>query len=159
MKLFLSPPLIDMADQRPAQTAKMSKRFRKSLKKLFRRGSQSTPPSRSNSPPAVAVDLLPPPDLAPTISNDPKEAAKLRAKYTDFRVLVIGRANAGKTTLLKRVCNSKEDPVYNKVRYPLRLIPYAHHPVTGRLTRPRRCQILAHFSNQVVDFDAIARGP
>ena len=31
---------------------------------------------------------------------DPYE---LRAKYTRFRILVIGRANAGKTTLLQRV--------------------------------------------------------
>ena len=34
----------------------------------------------------------------------------LRAKYTHFRILVIGRANAGKTTLLQRVCNTAEDP-------------------------------------------------
>ena len=34
----------------------------------------------------------------------------LRAKYTRFRILVIGRANAGKTTLLKRVCNTTEEP-------------------------------------------------
>ena len=34
----------------------------------------------------------------------------LRAKYTHFRILVIGRANAGKTTLLQRVCNTIEDP-------------------------------------------------
>ena len=33
-----------------------------------------------------------------------------RQKYTHFRILVIGRANAGKTTLLKRVCNTTEDP-------------------------------------------------
>ena len=38
---------------------------------------------------------------------DPYE---LREKYTHFRILVIGRANAGKTTLLKRVCNTTEDP-------------------------------------------------
>ncbi|KAF8344660.1 hypothetical protein F5887DRAFT_886018 [Amanita rubescens] len=69
---------------------------------------------------------------------DPVEAAKLRAKYTHFRILVIGRANAGKTTLLKRVCNTKEDPVYSKVRYPLPLIPWHyHHPFTDRLTHPR----------------------
>ncbi|THU75117.1 hypothetical protein K435DRAFT_588535, partial [Dendrothele bispora CBS 962.96] len=37
-------------------------------------------------------------------------ALKLRQKYKHFRVLVIGRANAGKTTLLKRVCNTDEDP-------------------------------------------------
>ena len=34
----------------------------------------------------------------------------LRVKYTRFRILVIGRANAGKTTLLQRVCNTTEDP-------------------------------------------------
>ena len=34
----------------------------------------------------------------------------LRAKYKHFRILVIGRANAGKTTLLQRVCNTMEDP-------------------------------------------------
>ena len=34
----------------------------------------------------------------------------LRKKYTRFRILVIGRANAGKTTLLQRVCNTTEDP-------------------------------------------------
>ena len=122
-KLFLSPPLIDMADQRPPQTAKESKGFRKALKKLFGRGSQSTPTAVVASPP------------------DLKEAAKLRARYSHFRILVIGRANAGKTTLLKRVCNTKEDPVYSEVRYPLRLIPHSHHPFTDRLTRPRRCQL------------------
>jgi GTPase SAR1 family protein len=38
------------------------------------------------------------------------DAYELRAKYTRFRILVIGRANAGKTTLLQRVCNTTEDP-------------------------------------------------
>ncbi|KAJ7710260.1 hypothetical protein B0H14DRAFT_3524852 [Mycena olivaceomarginata] len=37
-------------------------------------------------------------------------AIQLRSKVNHFSVLVIGRANAGKTTLLKRVCNSVEDP-------------------------------------------------
>ena len=159
-----------MADQRQPQTANEAKRFRDRLKKVFGRGSQSTPPSRSNSPPVVVappaviaspptVDApptvaappavvappagpLPPADLAPTISTittNPEEAAKLRAKYTHFRILVIGRANAGKTTLLKRVCKTNEDPVYSKVRYPLRLIPPLSPSFTGRLTQPRRC--------------------
>ena len=79
-----------MADQGTPHTAKESnlKGFRDRLKKVFGWESQST-----------------------------LEAAKLRAKYTHFRILVIGRANAGKTTLLKRVCNTKEDPVYSEVRY------------------------------------------
>jgi len=93
--------------EHPPQIVK-SKGFFTSLKKVFR-------PKSSKSP-------LPPADLAPTTTIDPEEAAKLRAKYTHFRILVIGRANAGKTTLLKRVCNSKEDPVYNDVRSQLRLI-------------------------------------
>ena len=140
-----------MADQRPPQTSKGSKGFRNRLKKVFGRGSQSTPPSRSNSPrvvvaPPAVVALptgpLPPADLARTVSTittNPEEAAKLRAKYTHFRILVIGRANAGKTTLLKRVCKTNEDPVYSKVRYPLRLIPPLSPSFTGRLTQPRRC--------------------
>ncbi|KAF8325969.1 GTP-binding protein, partial [Amanita rubescens] len=50
------------------------------------------------------------------MTTDPAlEAAKIRAKYTHFRILVIGRANAGKTTLLRRVCNTKEDPVYSQI--------------------------------------------
>ena len=38
------------------------------------------------------------------------DALKVRERYTHFRILVIGRANAGKTTLLKRVCNTTEEP-------------------------------------------------
>ena len=47
--------------------------------------------------------------LPTTIMSHP-DPYELRAKYTRFRILVIGRANAGKTTLLKRVCNTTEDP-------------------------------------------------
>ena len=204
---LLPASIIYMADER-TQTAQESK-FANRLKKLFRLGSQSTPQSRSNSPPpliapqskfvnrlkkvfrlglqtrstpqsrlnmsppavaapsairsppimAVAplvssppsvdtpalspaitvppVDpmlpadlvaptgLAPPVNPAPIITTTPEEAAKLRAKYTHFRILIIGRANAGKTTLLKRVCNTQEDPVYNRVSYQFCLIsPY-----------------------------------
>ncbi|OAX34345.1 hypothetical protein K503DRAFT_724625, partial [Rhizopogon vinicolor AM-OR11-026] len=34
----------------------------------------------------------------------------IRAKFGRFRILVVGRANAGKTTLLQRVCNTTEKP-------------------------------------------------
>ena len=40
---------------------------------------------------------------------DPHDS-DLRATYTRFRILVIGRANSGKTTLLQRVCNTTEEP-------------------------------------------------
>ena len=38
----------------------------------------------------------------------------LMEKFGRFRILIIGRANAGKTTILQRICNSTEDPeIYN----------------------------------------------
>jgi septin family protein len=52
---------------------------------------------------------------------------QLREKYRHFRILVIGRANAGKTTLLKPVCNTTEEPcIYDEngkdlVCFPLNL--------------------------------------
>ncbi|KAF7343590.1 GTP-binding protein [Mycena sanguinolenta] len=38
------------------------------------------------------------------------KAIDVRSKIGHFRILIIGRANAGKTTILKKVCNSVEDP-------------------------------------------------
>ncbi|KAG8216340.1 hypothetical protein J3R82DRAFT_6414 [Butyriboletus roseoflavus] len=34
----------------------------------------------------------------------------LMKKFGRFRILIVGRANAGKTTVLQRICNSTEDP-------------------------------------------------
>lgn len=40
--------------------------------------------------------------------------AKLRERTGRFRVLIIGRANAGKTTILKKICNTTDEPeIYN----------------------------------------------
>ncbi|KAG1873221.1 hypothetical protein F4604DRAFT_2012120 [Suillus subluteus] len=42
------------------------------------------------------------------------DPSKIREKIGRFRILVIGRANAGKTTILQRVCNTRDDPeIYN----------------------------------------------
>ena len=81
---LVSATLIEMAEDRQQTTGESSGIFNR-LKKAIRLDSRSTP---------QPLD----------------EAAKLRAKYTRFRILVIGRANAGKTTLLKRVCNTTEEP-------------------------------------------------
>jgi hypothetical protein len=44
---------------------------------------------------------------------DPTESL-LRQKFDRFRILIIGRANAGKTTILQKVCNTQENPeIYN----------------------------------------------
>ena len=114
---LLSPTLIEMADDRQ-HTVKKSKGFCNRLKKAFGLGSQST----------AKLEL--------------EEAAKLRAKYTSFRILVVGRANAGKTTLLKRVCNTTEEPsIYDKnlVSYWVIVIPpHSHRSFTNSLNRPRR---------------------
>ncbi|KAF8223907.1 hypothetical protein L208DRAFT_1314535, partial [Tricholoma matsutake] len=37
-------------------------------------------------------------------------AIEIRSQCRHFRILVIGRANAGKTTLLKKVCETTDDP-------------------------------------------------
>ncbi|KAJ3556349.1 hypothetical protein NP233_g11998 [Leucocoprinus birnbaumii] len=75
---------------------------------------------------------------------DPEEAEKLRSKYTHFRILVIGRANAGKTTMLKRVCNSTEDPcIYDEKRNQL-LEPTSQRGIHD-IRRPFSFQSNPHF--------------
>jgi len=39
-----------------------------------------------------------------------RRAKNIRRRTSHFRVLIIGRANAGKTTILQRVCNTTECP-------------------------------------------------
>jgi len=137
-----------MADERQ-HTVKESKGLRNRLKKAFGLGSQSRSNSPSTiAPPVVEPPVAPVPPAAPTpaVEIDQDEAAKLRAKYTRFRILVIGRANAGKTTLLKRVCNTTEEPsIYDKeknlVRYQLIVIPHSHRSFTYSSNRPRRCRL------------------
>ncbi|KAJ8581424.1 hypothetical protein M405DRAFT_777435, partial [Rhizopogon salebrosus TDB-379] len=41
----------------------------------------------------------------------PLSAQDVRRKFRRFRILVVGRANAGKTTLLQKVCNTTEKPL------------------------------------------------
>ncbi|KAG2125432.1 hypothetical protein DEU56DRAFT_743738 [Suillus clintonianus] len=42
------------------------------------------------------------------------DSSEIKKKINRFRILIIGRANAGKTTILQRVCNTKENPdIYN----------------------------------------------
>jgi len=36
-------------------------------------------------------------------------AEEIRARCPQFRILIIGKANAGKTTILRKVCNAKPD--------------------------------------------------
>jgi len=45
-----------------------------------------------------------------TVRMDPAEVKKHFDRIGHFRILVLGRSNAGKTTLLQRVCNTTELP-------------------------------------------------
>ena len=61
-------------------------------------------------------------DMTQTIHLDPSTVKEHFDRIGHFRVLVVGRSNAGKTTLLQRVCSTTELPeIYNskgeKVKY------------------------------------------
>ena len=56
--------------------------------------------------PVPSPSPSPPPSLAP----DPNP----RTPDVRFRVLIIGRANAGKTSILQRVCDTTESPVIHR---------------------------------------------
>ena len=61
-------------------------------------------------------------EMTQTICLDPAEVKGQFDRIGHFRILVIGRSNAGKTTLLQRVCNTTDRPdIYNskgeKVQY------------------------------------------
>jgi GTP-binding protein EngB required for normal cell division len=47
--------------------------------------------------------------------KEQQRARVVQEKYDKFRILVIGRANAGKTTILQRTCNTTDEPmIYDK---------------------------------------------
>ena len=49
---------------------------------------------------------------AEDIERQQRQAQNARRLTARFRVLIIGRANAGKTTILQRVCNTTEKPKF-----------------------------------------------
>jgi len=76
---------------------------------------------------AESMSTLPKPQLTD------EQIQKLKAKFTQFRILVIGRANAGKTTILRRLCNTTGDPMIfgpngEKVMYMVKFHAWCWHP-------------------------------
>ena len=51
-----------------------------------------------------------PDNFEQTIRLDPDEVKRHFDRIGHFRILVVGRSNAGKTTLLQHVCNTTELP-------------------------------------------------
>ncbi|KAI6141683.1 hypothetical protein BKA82DRAFT_744402 [Pisolithus tinctorius] len=64
--------------------------------------------------PTEAAPSVAPDAVVPTRPSDyrldPIEAKKQIDRIPRFRILVMGRANAGKTTILQRVCNTTDEP-------------------------------------------------
>ncbi|KAG2121425.1 hypothetical protein DEU56DRAFT_746649 [Suillus clintonianus] len=51
------------------------------------------------------------------------DSSEIKKKINRFRILIIGRANAGKTTILQRVCNTKENPeIFNSAGEKVRIM-------------------------------------
>ena len=66
------------------------------------------PPPPSPAPaPAPALPPPPPPRPPPDLPEAPGHS---RVPNLQFRVLIIGRANAGKTSILQKVCDTTESP-------------------------------------------------
>ncbi|KAG1795059.1 GTP-binding protein [Suillus plorans] len=64
------------------------------------------------------------------------EAQKLRRMMKRFRVLIMGRANAGKTTILQKVCNTTDQPeIYDTKGNKVRVMIYArgNHDITNEM--------------------------
>jgi len=45
----------------------------------------------------------------PPVRQGALSAEEIRVECPQFRILIIGKANAGKTTILRKVCNAKPD--------------------------------------------------
>ncbi|KAI6113521.1 hypothetical protein EV401DRAFT_175595 [Pisolithus croceorrhizus] len=61
--------------------------------------------------PAHTEDIpLTPPSSRPPYCLNPEKAKRHIDRIHRFRILIMGRANAGKTTILQRVCNTTDQP-------------------------------------------------
>ncbi|KAG1859165.1 hypothetical protein C8R48DRAFT_636602, partial [Suillus tomentosus] len=66
------------------------------------------------------------------------EAQDLRERIGRFRVLIVGRANAGKTTILQKVCNTTDQPeIYDTEGNEVRVMIYAIHAIHGLMDAQR----------------------
>ncbi|KAG1726785.1 uncharacterized protein EDB91DRAFT_1165613 [Suillus paluster] len=72
-----------------------------------------TPSPSSSAPSPSSVDPSSR-DIQSAASPPSMDPSTIKEKCGRFRILIIGRANAGKTTILQRVCNTRENPeIYN----------------------------------------------
>ena len=81
----------------------------KHLDSHMRKPLLTTTNRRPNSANLIMSDKCDPSVSFPTNAEDAADH-ELRSKFKVFRLLIIGRANAGKTTILQKICNSSELP-------------------------------------------------
>ncbi|KAH8977803.1 hypothetical protein EDB92DRAFT_693052 [Lactarius akahatsu] len=67
--------------------------------------------------------------IAPMNTQQPRR----RIPEVQFRVLIIGRANAGKTSILKRICETTESPVIYRGGEKVKLDPSMDHRIDDEL--------------------------
>ncbi|KAH9024674.1 hypothetical protein EDB84DRAFT_1230362, partial [Lactarius hengduanensis] len=64
-----------------------------------------------------------------------------------FRVLIVGRANAGKTSILQRVCNTTNSPiVYRRTGIHTEQLAWRAHPSRMKLCSPNHDGYIFHDS-------------
>ncbi|KAI6102899.1 hypothetical protein F5141DRAFT_237570 [Pisolithus sp. B1] len=89
----------DVGDLTPATTGAMptaASELARDAASLVPGQIEATPQATTSSEPAYRLDS--------------KMASEYMKHIKHFRILVMGRANAGKTTILQRVCNSTDKP-------------------------------------------------
>jgi GTPase SAR1 family protein len=76
-------------------------------------------------------------------TNSVPSTSERRLPDIKFRVLIIGRANSGKTSILQRICDTTESPVVRRGDEEVRgltfvTLPVEFHPPRFNLSRPWR---------------------
>ncbi|KAH9023613.1 hypothetical protein EDB85DRAFT_309695 [Lactarius pseudohatsudake] len=79
--------------------------------------------SKSKSPADVTRVLGYQAAVADTVTPTDIQHPRLRIPEVQFRVLIIGRANAGKTSILQRICETTESPVIYRGKEMVELDP------------------------------------
>ena len=97
----------------------------------------------SSSPPLrLSVLLLFTQILSSMPTENTSDFENLREKFGRARILIVGRANAGKTTILRAICNTTENSkIYdgdgNEVRTPVDVCRRVYAKPRARSIRPR----------------------
>ncbi|KAG1791240.1 GTP-binding protein [Suillus plorans] len=77
------------------------------------------------------------------------DTSKIRQEFRRFRILIIGRANAGKTTILQRVCDTRENPeIYDSAGEKIdpTVFPRGLHDIENEMVFPSNPGFVFHDS-------------